>query len=164
MCIDRSIVAQLDPLSSPLMRWYEKLPSQNHQKPEHPTIDSIDLNFFSDGASNQFKQKYIVCLLIWYSCKHCTKSQSNRTSSRCPMGKVSLKALEATRSVLLPKLSGLVMVLWRYCSWRSFRPYRCAYIFPANVDKSWIESVEVVRVLTQSTCDNRNHHRFDVVI
>ena len=33
------------------MRWYGKLPNQNHQKPEHPTIDSIDLNFFSYGAS-----------------------------------------------------------------------------------------------------------------
>ncbi len=42
--------------------------------------------------------------------------------------------------------------------------YQCAYIFPANVDKSWIESSEVVRVHTQSTWDNCNHYRFDVVI
>ena len=40
----------------------------------------------------------------------------------------------------------------------------CAYIFPANVDKSWIESIDVVRVLTQSIWDNCNHYRFDVVI
>ena len=32
------------------------------------------------------------------------------------MGKVSLKTLEVTRSVLLSKLSGLVMMHWRYCS------------------------------------------------
>ena len=42
--------------------------------------------------------------------------------------------------------------------------HQCAYIFPANVDKSWIESSEVVRVITQSTWDNCNHYRFDVVI
>ena len=42
--------------------------------------------------------------------------------------------------------------------------HQCAYIFPANVDKSWIESSEVVRVLTQSTWDNCNHYRFDVII
>ena len=33
-CASRSIIAQLNPLSSTLMRWYGKLPSQNHQKPE----------------------------------------------------------------------------------------------------------------------------------
>ena len=33
VCASRSITAQLNPLSSPLMRRYGKLPSQNHQKP-----------------------------------------------------------------------------------------------------------------------------------
>ena len=32
-------IAQLNPLSSTLMRWYGKLPSQNHQKPESTAPD-----------------------------------------------------------------------------------------------------------------------------
>ena len=57
-------------------------------KTQHPMIDNID--FFSDGATSQIK-----C-----------------SASRCPMGKVSLKALEVPRSMLSPKLSGLVMMHW----------------------------------------------------
>ena len=81
------------------------------------------------------------------------------------METVSLKALEVTRSVLSPKLSGLTsddaLEISFLCK---AELHQCAYIFPANVDKSWIESCEVVRVLTQSTWDNCNHYRFDVVI
>ena len=81
------------------------------------------------------------------------------------MEKVSLKALEVTRSVLSPKLSGLVMMHWRYRSGLcKAELHQCAYIFPGNVEKSWIESSEVGQVLTQSTWDNCNHYRFDVVI
>ena len=81
-------------------------------------------------------------------------------------GKGVIERLEVTRSVLSPKVSGLVMM---HCALEiSFlckaELHQCAYIFPANVDKSWIESSEVVRVITQSTWDNYNHYRFDVVI
>ena len=38
-CASRSTIAQLNPLSSTLMRWYGKLPCQNHQKPESTTPD-----------------------------------------------------------------------------------------------------------------------------
>ena len=35
------------------------------------------------------------------------------------------------------------------------------YVFPVNVDKSWINLHEVVHVLSQPSCDNRNHCIFN---
>ena len=59
-CASRSTIAQLNPLSSTLMRW-DGMASFlakiiRSPKAPHPTIDSIDC--FSDGASSQCKQKY----------------------------------------------------------------------------------------------------------
>ena len=121
-CASRSIIAQLNPLSSPLMRWYGKLPSQNHQKPESTAPDDWQHRLLFIWCKQPVQTEVQVCLTIWYSCKHCTNSQSNGISSICPMWKVPLKAWDVTQSMLSPKLSGLVMMHWRYrsCESRSF--------------------------------------------
>ena len=61
----------------------------------------------------------------------------------------SSKALESTRSVLLPKLSGLVMMLWRYrsCERRSLTN---GLTFSLPIWKIIDEPSEVVQVLTLS--------------
>ena len=61
----------------------------------------------------QLVQAEVTCFLFVNQNTRTGQSQSNRTYSQCPMGKVSLKV---TQSVLLPNLSGLMMMHWRYRS------------------------------------------------
>ena len=71
-CASRSTIAQLNPLSSPLMRWYGKLPSQNHQKPESTAPDDWQHRLLFRWCKQPVQTEVQVCLKMWYSCIYCT--------------------------------------------------------------------------------------------
>ena len=60
--LDRLFIAQLNPLSSTLMRWYGKLPSQNHQKPESTTPDDRQHRLLFRWCKQPVQTEVQVCL------------------------------------------------------------------------------------------------------
>ena len=141
-CASRSIIAQLNPLSSPLMRWYGKLPSQNHQKPESTAPDDWQHRLLLYGASSPCKQKYRS---VWqFDILASTVQTRNPTEFLQDVLDVK-GAIEGmgcdTKHVVAQVVGSCDDALEISFLWKA-ELHQCAYISLANVDKSWMNPMK----------------------
>ena len=160
-CASRSIIAQLNPLSSPLMRWYGKLPSQNLQKPESTAPDDWQhrLLFICAPCKQKYRSVWQFDILAsTVQTRNPTEFLQDVLCERCHWrhGMWHKACCRPSCRVLWWCIGDIVPV-------KGGASPMCLH-FPCQCGQVLDESNEVVQVLTQSNWDNRNHYCFDVKI